>query len=203
MRKLKLGLASLAAVAVLAGCSSATTLTDASGQTTTRSTAIGNSGSSEALTALLSENQESHYSQDDSDYDESSVTQITLNGSSATASGSGVTVDGSTVTITSAGTYRLAGSLTGQVIVNADSQDVKLILNGVELTNPSGSPMVVTAADEVTLILADGTENTISDADTSGDNPQDSPSPAAPSRSIRRATGSIPMRPGRSRGAAS
>ena len=197
MRKLKLGLASLAAVAVLAGCSSATTLTDASGQTTTRSTAIGNSGSSEALTALLSENQESHYSQDDSDYDESSVTQITLNGSSATASGSGVTVDGST------GTYRLAGSLTGQVIVNADSQDVKLILNGVELTNPSGSPMVVTAADEVTLILADGTENTISDADTSGDNPQDSPSPAAPSRSIRRATGSIPMRPGRSRGAAS
>ena len=102
MRKLKLGLASLAAVAVLAGCSS------------------------------------------------------------ATASGGGVTVDGSTVTITSAGTYRLAGSLTGQVIVNADSQDVKLILNGVELTNPSGSPMVVTATDEVTLILADGTENTIS-----------------------------------------
>ena len=86
------------------------------------------------------------------------------------------------------------------MIVNADSQDVKLILNGVELTNPSGSPMVVTAADEVTLILADGTENTISDADTSGDNPQDSPSPAAPSRSIRRATGSIPTRPGRSRG---
>ena len=171
MRKLKLGLASLAAVAVLAGCSSATTLTDASGQTTTRSTAIGNSGSSEALTALLSENQESHYSQDDSDYDESSVTQITLNGSSATASGGGVTVDGSTVTITSAGTYRLAGSLTGQVIVNADSQDVKLILNGVELTNPSGSPMVVTAADEVTLILADGTENTISDADTSSEAP--------------------------------
>ena len=58
------------------------------------------------------------------------------------------------------------------MIVNADSQDVKLILNGVELTNPSGFPMVVTAADEVTLILADGTENTISDADTSGDNPQ-------------------------------
>ena len=54
MRKLKLGLASLAAVAVLAGCSSATTLTDASGQTATRSTATGNSGSSEALNTLLS-----------------------------------------------------------------------------------------------------------------------------------------------------
>lgn len=57
------------------------------------------------------------------------------------------------------------------MIVNADSQDAKLILNGVELTNPSGSPMVVTAADEVTLILADGTGNTISDVDTSGEAP--------------------------------
>ena len=161
MRKLKLGLASLAAVAVLAGCSSVTALTDASGS---QSTATGNSGNSDALTALLSENQKSHYTQDDSGYDESFVTQITLNGSSATASGGGVTIDGSTVTIASAGTYRLTGSLTGQVIVNADSQDVKLILNGVELTNPSGSPMVVTAADEVTLILADGTVNI-----TSGD----------------------------------
>ena len=95
MRKLKLGLASLAAVAVLAGCSSATAFTDVSGQVATRSTATGNSGSSEALNTLLPENQESHYSQEDSDYDESSVTQITLNGSSATASGGGVTVDGS------------------------------------------------------------------------------------------------------------
>ena len=102
MRKLKLGLASLAAVAVLAGCSSATAFTDVSEQVATRSTATGDSGSSEALNTLLPENQESHYSQEDSDYDESSVTQITLNGSSATASGGGVTVDGSTVTITSA-----------------------------------------------------------------------------------------------------
>lgn len=176
MRKLKLGFASLAAVAVLAGCSSATAFTDVSGQVATRSTATGNSGSSEALNTLLPENQESHYSQEDSDYDESSVTQITLNGSSATASGGGVTVDGSTVTITSAGTYRLAGSLAGQVVVNADSQDVKLILDGVELTNPSGSPMVVTAADEVTLSLANGTENTISDADAYADASDASPS---------------------------
>ena len=36
------------------------------------------------------------------------------------------------------------------MIVNVGSQDVKLILNGAELTNPSGSPMVVTvkAADD-------------------------------------------------------
>ena len=129
MRKLKLGLASLAAVAVLAGCSSATAFTDVSEQVATRSTATGDSGSSEALNTLLPENQESHYSQEDSDYDESSVTQITLNGSSATASGGGVTVDGSTVTITSAGTYRLAGSLAGQVVVNADRGYV-LIENG-------------------------------------------------------------------------
>jgi len=45
------------------------------------------------------------------------------------AAGGGVTVDGSTVTITSAGTYRLAGSLAGQVVVNADRGYV-LIENG-------------------------------------------------------------------------
>ena len=62
------------------------------------------------------------------------------------------------------------------MVVNADSQDVKLILDGVELTNPSGSPMVVTAADEVTLSLANGTENTISDADAYADASDASPS---------------------------
>ena len=101
------------------------------------------------------------------------------------------------------GTYRLAGSLTGQVIVNADSQDVKLILNGVELTNPSGFPMVVTAADEVTLILADGTGNMISDADTSGDNPQGFTITGGAVTIDSEGDGSIPTRPGRSRGAAS
>ena len=69
------------------------------------------------------------------------------------------------------------------MIVNAGSQDVKLILNGVELTNPSGSPMVVTAADEVTLILADGTVNTISDVDTYVDTSGEAPSSAIGSAS--------------------
>ncbi len=69
------------------------------------------------------------------------------------------------------------------MIVNAGSRDVKLILNGVELTNPSGSPMVVTAADEVTLILADGTGNTISDVDAYVDTSGEAPSSAIDSAS--------------------
>ncbi len=69
------------------------------------------------------------------------------------------------------------------MIDNAGSRDVKLILNGVELTNPSGSPMVVTAADEVTLILADGTGNTISDVDAYVDTSGEAPSSAIGSAS--------------------
>ena len=181
MRNLKLGFASLAAVAVLAGCSSAAATSDGSTETAVHSASTG--GSSDALTTMLAENQKSHYTETDSTYDEASVVDVTLSGSSATASGSGVTVDGSTVTITAGGTYRLTGSLEGQVVVNADSQDVKVILNGVDLTNSSGSPVVVTAADEVTLILADATANTISDASSYADTSTGTPSSAIDSAS--------------------
>lgn len=47
------------------------------------------------------------------------------------------------------------------------SQNVKPIPHDIGLTTPSGSPLVVTVANDVPLALTNGTENTVSDANTS------------------------------------
>lgn len=183
IRKLQLGLAALALTVGFAGCSATATNTgDTSANTSNSNNAStvsnGAETSNEALTTLLEANQASHYSSEDATYDESQVVDITLAGTTATTTGNGVTVTDGAVTIEAAGTYRLSGTFQGQITVNADAQDVQLILNGVELTNDAGSPLVLAAADEVTLILADGTTNSVSDASTYADASDGAPSSA-------------------------
>ena len=87
-------------------------------------------------------------------------------GAPTAASGPGVAVSGSTVTITDAGTYRLTGTLTdGQVVVRAaDDAAVTLILDGVRITSSTGAPLAVLSDTDLTLVLADGSDNLLSDA---------------------------------------
>jgi len=84
-------------------------------------------------------------------------------GDSSTVTGSGATVKGSTITITAAGTYSIKGTLTdGQIIVNAgDSADVYIILNGVDITSSSSSPIYVESADKAVIWTAAGTVNNL------------------------------------------
>jgi len=106
-------------------------------------------------------------------------TQIKFNGKSITVSGSGATASGSKLTVTSAGTYSISGSLTdGQIIVNTlDEEAVELILNGVSITNSSGSAINIISAKETVIVLADNTENYVTDGssyvfeDTTSDEP--------------------------------
>lgn len=95
---------------------------------------------------------------------------IELSGSSTKASETegvteGVTVDGSTVTITEAGVYRLSGSLDGRVVVAAPEDAlVVLVLDGADITNSAGAAIEVQTADDVAIHLAEGSENSVSDA---------------------------------------
>lgn len=93
---------------------------------------------------------------------------ITLNGSSATVSGSNVTVSGGAITITAAGQYQLSGTLNnGYVNVNAAAGGaVELILSNASITNSSSSALYVTNAGSVTVTLAAGTTNRLTDATT-------------------------------------
>ncbi|MDW7656754.1 MAG: carbohydrate-binding domain-containing protein [Bacillota bacterium] len=102
----------------------------------------------------------------DDSWNETQVTGILFQESAITIDGDGATVNGSIVTITAAGTYLLSGILNdGQILVNADKEAiVRLVLNDIMLTGMKAAPLQVQSADKVILILADASENTITDA---------------------------------------
>lgn len=107
----------------------------------------------------------SHEESSDYTWDNSSVTDIILKGTSIEASSSDVSVNGTVVTITAAGNYRISGSLTnGQVVVDAGKTSlVRLILNGASVTNSSGSALLIGSSSKTIVNLAESTENMITD----------------------------------------
>ncbi len=79
--------------------------------------------------------------------------------------GIGITVDGQTATVNKAGTYSFSGTLDdGQIIVDVPkTEKVTLILNGVSVSCSDSAPVYVKCCDRVTVTLAEGTVNTLSD----------------------------------------
>lgn len=112
-------------------------------------------------------------------WDTSSATTITLSGDSVSVSGDNadsVTVDGTTVTITGSGTFVLTGTLDdGEVVVDAADADVHLVLDGATITNNDGPAIDIEDAGTAVLVLADGTENSLTDGDTYSDTSDDAP----------------------------
>lgn len=110
------------------------------------------------------------YTEEDIDatWEEASTTQITLDGTSISVDGTGADVSGNTVTINTAGTYVLSGELTdGQVIVSAEKEDVvRIVLNGVSISSSTSSAIYCEQSEHVTIILAEETQNSVSDATT-------------------------------------
>jgi hypothetical protein len=102
-----------------------------------------------------------------SDYtwDNSTITNIALNGSSATADNDCVTISGGVITISCAGTYNISGTLTnGQIIVKtSDDGVVRLILNGVNITCSNNAPVFVKKASKTVIILPESTDNYLTD----------------------------------------
>lgn len=103
----------------------------------------------------------------DYDYDEAEVVAITLNGDNISCKSLNVNIDGSTITIQKAGTYLLSGTLTaGNIIVDSDDKEnVRLIFNGVEISNSTTTPLYIKNAEKTIVTLVDGTENTLSDGE--------------------------------------
>lgn len=171
--------ASAAAVVLglsLAGCS-----TDTPDTGTATADATGDTTDATAVVAGAADiTEDTHYDADDLTWDASEEVAVTLADGASSTTGDGVTVDGDTVTITAAGIYRLSGSLAdGQVVVAAGEEDVvRVVLDGVELTSSTGSPLVVTSANEALVYLEDGATNTLSDAEGYADTGTDAPNAA-------------------------
>lgn len=81
----------------------------------------------------------------------------------------GITVESGKITITKAGTYEITGKISdGQIVVDTeDEETVKLVLNGVDITNTSGAAIyVANAGDKVTIHNQKGSVNLLCDGST-------------------------------------
>lgn len=77
-----------------------------------------------------------------------------------------ISLGNETVEITSPGTYLLSGTLTEKSIhVNCNEKGtIRLILNGVHITNSTAAPVIIQEAKQVIITLAKGTNNIITDS---------------------------------------
>lgn len=98
-------------------------------------------------------------------WEKANGTNIFLSDEEIKISGKGAAAEGSRVTISSAGTYVISGSLSdGQILVEAGKEDlVRLVFNGVDISCSDNAPVYITNADKTVLILAEGSENTVTD----------------------------------------
>lgn len=166
----------LLAALALTGCSAtsasnasatATSATSTSASSTSDTTSkVADSFSTDVKSgAKLAE--DTHYSAKDVTWDSSSEVTIDLSNPTAT---DGVTVSDGVITITKAGNYKLTGTYSGQIKVEAaDSDMVRLILNNATITNSTGAAINVVEADEVVIYTASGTTNTVSDGSSYSD----------------------------------
>ncbi|MBR5377334.1 MAG: carbohydrate-binding domain-containing protein, partial [Lachnospiraceae bacterium] len=105
------------------------------------------------------------------DFDESDADAvITLDKTGIKVDGSGAKADGSTLTISDKGVYYISGTLQdGSIVIdNKNDENIRLILEGVDLTSKSGSCISVRNAKNVFITLKKGSENSLicDDADS-------------------------------------
>ncbi len=100
------------------------------------------------------------------DYTKSSPVKINLRDDSAEYSSNNVKTDGRDVIILGGGVYVLTGTLNdGSIIVDsADGAEVRLILNGVDITSADFSAIYVRQSAKTVISLVEGTENVLTDA---------------------------------------
>lgn len=169
------------AVAAMITCTGCTQNTNSSGtdsgSSTAQTTTLDDNDTAEAavgqsLSAIQSGEAGVTTDEDDlcDNYD-AFDTEITLKDDSTKVKGNtkAVSVKDNCITISAGGTYRLSGRLTkGQVLVTG-SEKVKLYLDGVEITSPSGPALVCTNEKRTILSLAKGSQNTLTDSADNAD----------------------------------
>lgn len=164
MKKLKklLGiLITISIAAMSAGCAKNNSTADTK-------TSSNISESLENSTVSLSNIETSEYfSEFDLNTDYNDITaKITLNDDKTEIDGKGAEYQDNKISITSGGTFLLSGSLTdGQIYVNAADENVRLIFDGVNISNSSSSPVFVEDVKNVSVTLTENSENILTDSE--------------------------------------
>ena len=138
-------------------------------------TLSGDSASEQAYTEILNdevtsssisaEHTELHEDSEDYIWDIESLVSVQLNGDSITTESSDITINGTTATIKAAGNYSFSGSLAdGQIVVDTEDEAiVRIILNGADIHSSVNSAIYVQSAEKVLVVLAEGSQNSLSD----------------------------------------
>ena len=165
----------VAAMITCTGCAQNTNSSGTdSGSSTAQTTTLDDNDTAEAavgqsLSAIQSG--EAGVTTDEDDLCDNFDAEITLEDDSTKVKGNtkAVSVKDNCITISAGGTYRLSGKLTkGQVLVTG-SEKVKLYLDGVEITSPSGPALVCTNEKRTILSLAKGSQNILTDSADNAD----------------------------------
>ena len=103
-------------------------------------------------------------------YNAADALTLTFTDSGITGSGSGVEISGTALTISEPGTYLLTGSCAdGSIKVKKGTAGVTLILSDLSLTSSTTAPITCGKSSVVTIVAADGTINTLTDAAQNND----------------------------------
>ena len=123
------------------------------------------SGGGTAASTVTTINEEEMFTKKDLslEYDERECIRIDLLGDSAVCESDSVVINESTVILRGDADYILSGTLRGTVVVDAEeSAKPRLVLTGAAVESESSAGLYVKEADKVFLILAEGSENKIS-----------------------------------------
>ena len=106
-------------------------------------------------------------------------TVITSAETGFTINGPGAAADGTVLTITQGGSYRVSGAVSdGRIVIDAGDGEVALIMDGLSIASADFSPIYGQQCKSLTIILEEGSENTVSDGalyeyDRNGDDEPD------------------------------
>lgn len=105
--------------------------------------------------------------------DTASNVTFTFTDSGVTAAGetdTGYEIDGTALTIMSSGTYTVSGSCAdGSIKVKKSTTGVTLVLDGLTLTSENTAAITCGKSSEVTILVSNGTENSLSDTEQNND----------------------------------
>ena len=105
--------------------------------------------------------------------DTASNVTFTFTDSGVTAAGetdTGYEIDGTALTITSSGTYTVSGSCAdGSIKVKKSTTGVTLVLSDLTLTSEDTAAITCGKSSEVTILVSNGTENSLSDTEQNND----------------------------------
>ena len=159
-RRIVMSILSAMLIASLVGCGSNNSSTDSASESTTETIEAAQ------VEGVASESVEASTEYNvltiKTDWEEAAT--ITFSESGMTIDGTGASDEDGVLYITEGGAYTLTGTSSACSIVINTEDNVKLILNGVDLTSTNGPVIYGAQVKNLYVELAEGTENTLTDS---------------------------------------